>query len=84
MPKQVKSVVVGFKTTEQVADRLKKLAELNGTTVSDLCNRIIESFLNKESVLIKWTILRPKPLMKFLTMIEKGGGVAITIERGEK
>jgi len=80
VPKQVKSVVIGFKTTEQVSNKLKELAELNNTTVSDLCRRIIESYLEQRPTLIKWTIFNGK----LLKALKELGRIEITIERGEK
>ena len=77
MPSNRKIVCVGFKTSEEVAERLKELAEQNGTTVSDLCRRIIESYLERKPLITKWTVLNGD----FLRALRETGGLRIVIER---
>jgi len=80
MPSSRKIVCIGFKTSEQVAQRLKELAEENGTTVSDLCRRIIESYLNQKPALLKWTVLNGR----ILDFLKRGARIEITVERDER
>ncbi len=77
MPSSQKSVCIGFKTTEEVAEQLKQLAEENQTTVSDLCRRIIESYLERKPLITKWTVLNGD----FLRALRETGGLRIVIER---
>ena len=66
-------VVVCFKCSEQLASELKKIAEASGVTVSEICRKAVENFIrnDKQNPFLKWIILRPKPLMAFLKLLER-------------
>jgi len=77
VPSSRKVVCIGFKTSSEVAERLKQLAEENQTTISDLCRRIIESYLNQKPALLKWTVLNGR----ILDFLKRGARIEITLER---
>lgn len=79
-------VVVCFKCSEQLASELKKIAEASGVTVSEICRKAVENFIrnDKQNPFLKWTILRPKPLMRFLQLVENAQKHAFGWDKNDK